>query len=368
MNFKRMIVVALALMLTAVPLSACSNTGTTEQNTKTVESSSSEKKMRTVTDMAGNQVEVPEQIESVVITSWGQPFGIMLSLGKVDLVKGMSDSKRYPWIQHQFPQFKAEIPNYGSFDEVNVEELANAKPDIIFVPAKSEQTNAKMRELGLPVYVTKVEDTNEYYEKELMELAALFHETEKAEALIKHNHDLKAEIAKRVEDIPESEKKTAYIMRRTILEKHSDEWGSGQAVVAAGGINVAGDTDKGFETTTEALLGWNPEYIFQVISVENNAQYYNELKNDPVFQDIKAIQTGDTYTFPLGINYWYEGADSGLGVLMIAKVLYPERFEDMNLRAHANKFYKEYMGIDLDDEGYDIMLRGFDGAKSIKGM
>lgn len=330
-------------------------------------SSADKGEMRTVIDMAGNEVRVPEQIRKVIITSWGEPFGILISLGKLDIVAGMCDTSRYPWVRYAFPQVK-DIPDYGSFDKINIEEILKADPDIIMAPYTAEKTNRKLRELGAPVYVTKVEDTDEYQIRELRALAELLGESARAEEILGYKKNLKDMVARRVADLKPEEKKRVYIMRRTILEKHSNEWSSGQAVELAGGINVAGDTDKGFETNLESLLSWDPEYIFQVIAVENNRAYYNKLKDNPLYANISAIKTGDTYTFPIGINYWYMGSEGGLGPLLIGKVLYPERFKDINIREEADKFYKKFLGITLDDESYKVMLRGFDGAKSLQGL
>jgi ABC-type Fe3+-hydroxamate transport system substrate-binding protein len=323
---------------------------------------------RTVVDMAGNEVTVPAEIKNVIITSWGEAFGILIALGQLDHINGMSDTSRYPWIRHTFPQV-LQIPDYGSFDNVNVEEILKANPDLVIVPYTAQKSTEKMRQLGLPVYVNKVEDTDEYHDKELRAFAELFGVPEKANDLLEYKAGLRALVAERVKGIQENEKKKVYIMRRTILEKHNNDWSSGQAVELAGGINVARDTDKGFETNAESLLAWAPEYIFQVIAVEDNNEYYNkELKDDPIFSNIPAVKTGDTYSFPVGINYWYMGSEGGLAPLLIGKVLYPERFKDINIRDEANKFYKKFLGLDLDDESYEIMLRGFNGAKSLRGL
>ena len=131
---------------------------------------------------------------------------------------------------------------------------------------------------------------------------------------------------------------------------------------------MAGDTGVGFETSVEALLSWNPEYILQIIAVDNNRQYYNQLRNDPIFKDIPAIAEGRTYTFPVGINYWFTGSEAGLGILITAKVLHPDKFQDINVRQEANEFYKNFLGVELDDESYEIMLRGFDDAPSLRDL
>jgi len=317
---------------------------------------------RTVKDMAGNDVVLPQKLEKVAITHWGEVFDIFTSLGEVDRIAAMADTTRYPWIRRMLPQV-ADIPDYGSFEEVNVEEMIKLDPDVIFVPASSTKVNQKMRDLGLPVYVTKVEDTHEYYLKELRAISELLGKSAEAEALIQDQDRLIRLVQERVQDIPREQRKKVYIMRKDILQKHNKDWQSSDSVEGAGGINIAGDTDKGFETNIESLLEWKPEVILQVIRMDNNDEYYKELAADGRYRDIPAIASGETYVFPVGINYWYGSSETGLGRLLIGKILYPERFADIDLKKEAQAFYRQTIGLDMTDADYEMLLKNFNGAR-----
>lgn len=64
---------------------------------------------RTVTDSVGNEVEIPTEVDSVVITSWKGAFECFILLGRLDLVKGMSDTARYEWLRKVYPEIE-QIP------------------------------------------------------------------------------------------------------------------------------------------------------------------------------------------------------------------------------------------------------------------
>lgn len=177
------------------------------------------------------------------------------------------------------------------------------------------------------------------------------------------NEEMVEMVKERVKNIPKNQRKRVYIMRQDILQKHNNDWESGQTVVNAG--NVAGNTDKGFIANTEALLAWDPEYVFQVKHVDNNDEYYNVLKNDQRYAGITALKNGEVYQWPVGTNYWYGSAEVGLGTLLIAKTLYPELFKDLNMKDEGKKFYKTFLNLDLTDESYKDLLHGFNGAKSL---
>lgn len=350
---KKIFSLLLSFVIIITLFSGCSNAGSKGEK-------ASEKV--TVKDMANNDVTIPSKIDKVAITHWGEVLNIFLSLGEIDKVAAMSDTSRYPWVRKVYPKLK-EVPDYGSFEDVNPEELMKLDADIIFTPVGAPKSNKKMQELGMPVYVTKVEDTYEYYKKELLAIAKLLGKTEKAEEIIKYQEDMLKMVKDRVKDIPENKRKKVYVMRRDILQKHNGDWMSSEAVVNAGGINVAGKTDKAFDTNVESLVGWDPEVIIQVIHVENNNEYYNVLKNDAKFKDITAIKNGDVYQFPVGLNYWYSGAEMGIGTLLVGKLLYPERFEDIDLKKEVKDFYKKLCDLDITDEDYNELLNNFKGAK-----
>ena len=96
--------------------------------------------------------------------------------------------------------------------------------------------------------------------------------------------------------------------------------------------------------------------------MDNNDEYYKELAADGRYKDIPAIASGETYVFPVGINYWYGSSETGLGRLMIGKILYPERFEDIDLKEEAQAFYRKTIGLDITDADYELLLKNFNGA------
>ena len=103
-----------------------------------------------VTDLDGNTLQVPEDIQSVVVTSYKGAFEALVLLGRMDLLSGMCDTSRYAWLLQVYPELK-DVPDYGSFENVNVEELLKADVDIIFSPTEAPEVNKQMLELGMPV-------------------------------------------------------------------------------------------------------------------------------------------------------------------------------------------------------------------------
>ncbi|HQP30862.1 MAG TPA: iron ABC transporter substrate-binding protein, partial [Deltaproteobacteria bacterium] len=60
---------------------------------------------------------------------------------------------------------------------------------------------------------------------------------------------------------------------------------------------------------------------------------------------LKAIQKRRVHVFPSNVGWWdFPAPHCVLGVVWAAKTLYPERFQDVDMRAIADGFYAKYLG------------------------
>ncbi|SHH97446.1 substrate-binding protein [Sporobacter termitidis DSM 10068] len=328
---------------------------------------------RTVQDLAGNDVTIPSELHKVAITSWMGALGAFALLGRIDMVSSMADTSRYAWLRHAYPQLTS-LPDYGNFDKVNVEELVKSNPDIIISPNSAAETNKKMQSLNLPVYVDGItvkdsDDVMATWHSELMGIANLIGETEKAQKYLDYTNDILSMVQERVSTIPESERKTALVVRSSILEVFADNIDCGLCVKYAGGINVAATAgDRYFTTSAENVTKWNPDFIFQTIVTapydSKMAAYYDDWKADKRYQDITAVKNGDAYIMPMGVTQWNGDVELALGVLQMAKIMYPDLFKDIDVKAEATKFYQTFMNYTLTDEDFKIMAPNFNNAKS----
>ena len=328
---------------------------------------------QTVVDMEGNTVVLPKELNSIAITSWKGAFENFVLLGRTDLITAMSDTSRYVWVRHAFPEI-LDIPDFGSFNDVNMEELVQLDPDIIFSPQAAADANTKMLELGLPVYVDGIQASGDPWERNREELAAiaeLIGETEKEAAYLAWEEKWLNLVAERVADIPESERKTVYLVRNSTTETFNNQNILGMTVSLAGGINVAADafSDSFYsEVSAEEVVAWNPDVIFAYsVSLTNDelADLYEEMQADTRFTGLQALETGDCYIMPHGIANWGGKLETSLGVLTMAKTLYPDLFEDISIRETAEEFYRTFVGYELEDADWDIIYRNCTGAKTL---
>lgn len=330
-----------------------------------------------IKDLQGTLVSVPspDKLTSIVETSGGKGvLGIAVLLGQLDKITGTPAGNSSAWIRHAFPQIE-NINDYGRFDDVNVEAVLQAHPDVIISPSASSTTIDKMRSLGMPVLVNgvEIEDAKDVFQQSYGEIdlmARLTGTEKKADEYYAWANDIFDLVAKRVADIPDSERVTVLPIRQDITQVYGNNCIWGDVVELAGGKNVSGDatasTGKFFaDVDAEQIRAWNPDMMFQ-IDLSNNfddeaANRATGWANDNRFKGMKAFESKNVYWIPNGIDSWSAAIDAPLGVLWMAKIMYPDRFADIDVKKQAQDFYQTFLNYDLNDEDWTLMAPQFKG-------
>jgi iron complex transport system substrate-binding protein len=122
-----------------------------------------------------------------------------------------------------------------------------------------------------------------------------------------------------------------------------------QLIEICGGKNVveAPLTKGSVGVSMELLLQWNPDVI-----ITSNEEFYKKVYSDSYWANIKAVQDKQVYLVPISPFNWFEdppGANTIIGIPWTAKVLYPDKFKDLDLKKITKEFYAEYYNYNLTD-------------------
>jgi len=96
----------------------------------------------------------------------------------------------------------------------------------------------------------------------------------------------------------------------------------------------------------EALVAWDPEYIFIDVGTLqlDNEGAVGELKNDPALQGLSAVREGRIYGV-LPYNFYNTNYETVLAnAYFVGKVLYPDRFADIDPAKKADEIYTFFIG------------------------
>lgn len=347
-------------------------------------SSSQTPSTRTVVDVWNREVEVPEQVDTILcLGSMAPRFAAYLDV--VDRMVGAEDSDlvqmsvRYDYSPVYYDQLK-QLPSVGAgggSGENNAypEEIIKLQPDVILAGFNQDAADELQRQTGIPVVSVRYR-TQGFLDEGFYRTLRLFAEVvgaeDRCEEILTYLDACKADLDDRTKDIPDSEKQKAYTGAVTFNGRHgfaftyvnfppftaihannvADEFlqeQTGQAASQAAQAGTAYIGNDGFEVDLEQILLWDPDVIF--LDPGNLDLVNEEYANNPgYFQSLRAVQEGNVYTMPssnaagpnityLLINAYYAGT-----------ILFPEQFQDIQLEEKAGEIMEQLLGRDFFSE------------------
>ncbi|MDU4093884.1 MAG: ABC transporter substrate-binding protein, partial [Pantoea sp.] len=172
-------------------------------------------------------------------------------------------------------------------------------------------------------------------------IGTVVNRSSQAEKLLTAAFSQRKLIASRLHDIPESQRVRVYMANPELTTYGSGKY-TGLMMTHAGAVNVAAATVRGYkQVSMEQVIAWNP----QVILVQNRyPQVINEIKTQPVWQVIDAVQHQRVWLLPEYAKAWgYPMPEAiGLGELWLAQKLYPTRFQDIDMQQQADRWYMRF--------------------------
>jgi iron complex transport system substrate-binding protein len=311
---------------------------------------------RTITDMAGNTVTLPANISRIAITCCGGATHEVMVLAGSDIIVAQPAKCVMPQLRIMQPGFAA-VTDAGSFDDVNVEEILTLHPDFVIASVTSEKGNAKIRESGIPVVTVMTGRGNmSLMKREFAMMGEALGRESDADALLAYWDTKLSLVQDRVSQIPPNEKKRVYYMLGKTTHTNGAGWWGQEYITAAGGINVAEDLGTNRDTSLEQVVKWDPDVII-ISSNEGTFIPVGDIRNNAQLGSIAAVKNNQLYSCPIG-SFWWDrpSPESPLGILWLAKTLYPEQFFDIDMRAETQEFYRAFYHYALTDTEYEAFL------------
>ena len=131
-----------------------------------------------------------------------------------------------------------------------------------------------------------------------------------------------------------------------------------ERIRVAGGQNAVQKAGNMLEINAEEIPNADPDVI---IVGRTTPDILKKMYENPIYAGTKAVKNKKVYVNPTGVFSWDRyGAEGALQILWAAKTLHPELFGDLDLRAEAKKFYKEFLYYDLSNDEFNYILNGLD--------
>ncbi len=308
---------------------------------------------RKIVDMAGRKVVVPDTIRGVVITCYGGVTHEVSVMGAADRIVAQPSMRRFPNLLKMYPRFAA-TEDAGSFENVSVERIMTLKPDLVIAGITSPRANRKIESLGIPVVTAAIGRADiDALLNEFRMMGKVLGTEKRAAELVSFWKERLSFIRKRVSGIPVSKRKRVFYMgSESSLSTDGRLWWGQHFISAAGGINVAADIGPARQVTVEQLLVWNPDVI--VMHTDTGPLSAGRpFKDNPRMRNVKAVKDNRVYPCPVGAFWWDRPSPEAiLGILWLARTLYPERIKGLDLKKETVSFYKRFYDYGLSGGEY----------------
>lgn len=350
-----------------------------------VGSSFAQGNLRTVTDMGGRSVMVPEQIDRVFCTN---PIGTvdLFALAPEKLAgwnfRPAGDNKKY------IPDEYFSLPSLGVWmgagSVPNAEEIAAQDPDVLLCYWTADEVGGSMADdirdqTGLPVVLV---DYDLAHVPEMFRYVGnLVGAAERGEELAAFCAQKLATIERIAASIPEAQRKSIFLAQGND-GLTTDPVGSMHVTDALNLINARNVADMpGTEgqgmgmpsVNLEQVITWNPDAVLVAefsMSDSESSDIYGAIQQDAHWNNVPCVKAGEIYRIPQSPFSWFGRPPSAarvLGCLWVLKVLYPDYATNLNLREETIDFYHTFYRYDNFDEYTLDQLLGAAGINSTTG-
>jgi len=320
------------------------------------------KKCIAVVDLSGKKIKIPHPVKRVAV-HYPHILEVIKALGAEELVVAVPDNVskgRWGGLYKEFVGKKAIGSGAGPGANINIEILVETQPDVLLAhpyTAKSLNLEDILKSYGIPVVGLDV-TTLGTLKQNIFALGKILGREKEARAYWNFIEKYLSLVDERVKDVKSENKPRVY------LEFFRDYYTclrgfTGDPVMQrAGGINIAANL-KVPQISPEWVIEQDPDviiksqlpmYIPSGLGTSNPSameKLRKEIMSRPGWNEIKAVKDGRVYI--LNSNLW-TSPRIWLGVIYTAKILYPEKFKDID----PDAIHKEYLRKFLNIEGKGI--------------
>lgn len=379
---KRILCAILAALM-LLNLAACGAAPADSQQPQATEAQQQENQDKTVVDLMGREVKVPEEVRKIAAIA-GPTYEMVFMLGSGDQIamvkSGHTDS--YPLANLTNPRLESlEGLAANPSSSVNIEDYL--KHDIDLVVYYDNEIELKKfdavdmaaivvsKNTGLIASLEEAKSLtiDEFIEKltQPLDILSTALNTEEARSEYETWRDYCDEklrmVYERTKDIPMEERQTVYWgntwgeeIRSTYALKN--RW---YEVYLAGGQLIGPEENSNFpEVTAEQLYSWDPD----IILVDNHGGLpglvmQSMYRENSKWSTLSAVQNQQLHRIPAGVFFLDKGSTTTLLVLWMATILQPELFSDIDMVEEVKYYYSEFYEYDLTDEEAQNVINGW---------
>ena len=250
------------------------------------------------------------------------------------------------------PELK-DLPSAGSYRPPNTELICSFKPDLVLGYGTAKDADTLQEQTSTPVVRIRASSNFEWCTETLRTVSKAVGKEERAEELISYTNERIEQITGEVSQINESERVKVFFWGwpRVGVPKTTSRY---DPIDIAGGINVAREfpSSGSAEVSMEQIPVWDPDIILIHTSAgigstrrQRSVDVYNDIFSNPIFEGVGAVKNKKVYY----IRSYHIGWDHAIGyceVYHCAKLFYPDKFKDLDVKKEGDEIMKEFYNVD----------------------
>lgn len=317
---------------------------------------------KTINDMNGHPVVLPDQTDRVFGSS--PPMNYLLyalnpekMIGLNFKAKNANNSADEEFLNKRY----LSLPVIGSFhgggQNINLETLIAYKPQLVLIWQDDmlvQTVSKEIEKINVPALMIPFREISDM--PRAFRLAGnAIGESKRGEQLAKYSENIINDVQKSVS----KEKPIRYYYAEGLdgLSTECDKSFHVEAMNFAGGENVHKCQQSGLlgleKISFETLLTYNPDVI-----IVQNRGVYNDLINDPMWKNLRAVKTGHIHLVPVQPFNWIDRPPSFMrviGIQWLATVFHPKTY-NVNLNQRVKEFYDLYFHVKVSDKQIQKLL------------
>ncbi len=320
-----------------------------------------------IRDICNREVKIPEKVNKILALGPGALrfityFNEQNKLCGVERIefKLQNDFRPYFYVVKNHIRNLPIISEGGPGKMPYFSKLIITSPDVIIsVGFSKTQADFISKKTNIPVILLDygaLGRINEKFFNSIEILGKVFNKEKRAENLINYIQNLEKDLAKRTKNI---KKKSVFVGGIAYKGIHGFESTETDLLYLdlINAINIANFSKvKGhIDFSLESILKYNPEYIFiDVTGINLIKKQIRE--NWEIFKQLKAFQNRNVYKI-LPYNYYNSNASLVfVSAYYCGKILYPEKFMDIDLSKKAEEIFYNFFNVKFKKEDIDLIL------------
>lgn len=318
----------------------------------------------TVTDLAKRTVEAPRNPDRIICLTSGC-LRLICYLNRTDKVVGVEQFEKIRTFGRPYALAHPELlalPSVGPGgpttinSEPDLEAVLKVKPDVIFITyMQADKADALQKKIGIPVVILTYGTFGTFDEvvyESLRVAGKVLAAEERSEQVVSFIEAARNDLKQRTASVDNAAKPSVYVggigykgvqgIESTDASYVPLEWVAARNVAKTTGQKAHLFIDK------EQLLTWDPDVIF-VDGGGLELVRQDLVKKGDFYNGLKAVKNGRVYSLHPFNWYMTNIGTATAGAYAAGKILYPDRFQDVDPEKKADEIYRFLLGKPVND-------------------